>query len=60
MEMCRGFAALSGMSDKGTTLPELTTTRPADPTRLEDFQDEWADAAAAAGVTSKQTNQNEL
>ena len=38
---------------KGTTLPELATSRPADPAKLEDYQDEWADAAAAAGIVDR-------
>ena len=33
-------------ANKGTTLSELTTARPADPARVQDFQDEWSDAAA--------------
>ena len=28
-------------ASKGTTLPELATTRPVDPARVQDFQDEW-------------------
>ena len=38
---------------KGTTLPELATTRPVDPLKVDDFREEWADAAAAAGITDK-------
>ena len=38
---------------KGTTLPELQTSRPLDPTRVQDFQEEWADVAAAAGVSDR-------
>ena len=38
---------------KGTTLPELATARPVDPTKVQDFQDEWSDAAAAAGVSDR-------
>ena len=38
-------------ANKGTTLAELATIRPSDPTRLGDFQDEWLDAAKAAGIT---------
>ena len=38
---------------KGTTLPEIATTRPVDPARMQDFQDEWADTAAAAGIIDR-------
>ena len=45
-------------ANKGTTLTELSTARPVDPTRVQDFQDEWADAAAAAGVTDRLDSRN--
>ena len=40
-------------ANKGTTLIELSTARPVDPTRVQDFQDEWSDVAEAAGVTDR-------
>ena len=38
---------------KGTTVRELTTVRPADPSQVEGYMEEWGDAAEAAGVTDK-------
>lgn len=45
-------------ASKGTTLPELATTRPVDPARVQDFQDEWEDAAAAAGISDRLDSRN--
>ena len=46
-------ALVDYFADKGTTLAELPTARPADATDLVSWQEEWMDYAAAAGVTDK-------
>ena len=44
-------ALISYFAGKGTTLPELSTVRPVDPTRVADFQDECAVRPRLLGPT---------
>ena len=43
-------ALIEYFANNGTTLPELPTTRPPDPSRIEEWVAEWRDYADAAKV----------